>query len=334
MTAIMLVTRGCKFHCHYCPIPAYNQGSLRQKSPQRVIEEFIDCYRQMGTHRFFGADDNFFNSRKYTQELLEAMDSTQIDGRPLGRQIRFRTESTVVDLYKNRDLLPLAKRAGIAAVWMGVEDLSARLVDKGQAPAMTEVLFAEMTANKIRPMAMLMHHEDQPLHSRRQLRGLIDQVHFLFESGAVGLQITIALPLVGSKWADEAIITGLVYKRVARHKLEDAEYDGNHMVASNRPDADAWRTQVNLLRGYAAFYNPLNLVRALLVRWRPLGLNRCQQQLWGIAALARTAWKLKGHIWRLWRGPIQRHNGWPLKFRKAGSPYPDLIESAEADILP
>ncbi len=328
MTATVLVTRGCKFHCHYCPIPAYNQRSLRQKSPQRVIEEFIDCYRHMGTRRFFGTDDNFFNRRKYTRELLEVMASTQIDGRPLGRQIRFRTESTVIDLYKNRDLLPVARRAGLTAIWLGVEDLSARLIDKGQAPGMTEVLFAEMIANKIRPMAMLMHHEDQPLHSQRQLRGLIDQVHFLFKSGAVGLQITIALPVMGSKWVNEAFTSGLVYECVGGHKLEDAEYDGNHVAASDRPDADAWRTQVNLLRGYAAFYNPRNLVRALLDRWRPLGVHRCQQQLWGIIALALTAWKLKGHIWRLWRGPIERFSGWPEKFRRPGSPYIDLIESA------
>ena len=333
MIANVLVTRGCKFHCHYCPIPAYNQRSFRHKSPQRVIEEFIDCYRHMGTHRFFGADDNFFNSRKYTRELLEAMASTQIDGRPLGRQIRFRTESTVIDLYKNRDLLPLARRAGLAGVWMGVEDLSARLVDKGQAPGMTEVLFAAMTANKIRPMAMLMYHKDQPLHSARQLRGLIDQVHFLRKAGAIGLQVCIASPIVGSKWANEAFTTGLIYERVGKRKLEDAQFDGNHVVTSDRPDADAWRTQVNLLRGYAAFYNPLNLLRALLARWRPLGVNRCQYQFWAMGTLAQTAWKLKGHIWRLWRGPIHRFSDWPSRFRQPGSPYSDLIESADSDML-
>ena len=333
MTATVLVTRGCKFHCHYCPIPAYNQRSLRQKSPQRVIEEFIDCYRHMGTRRFFGTDDNFFNSRKYTQELLEAMASTQLDGRPLGRRIRFLTESTVVDLYKNRDLLPLARRAGLAGVWMGVEDLSARLVDKGQTPDITEVLFAEMTANKIRPMAMLMHHEGQPLHSPRRLRGLIDQVHFLRKAGAMGLQVCIASPIVGSKWANKALTTGMIYERVGKRKIEDVQCDGNHVVASDRPDANAWRTQINMLRGYAAFYNPLNLLRALSMRWQPLGVNRCQYQFWGMGALAQTAWKLKGYIWRLWRGPIQRHSDWPSKFRKPGSPYPDLIKSAETDIL-
>ncbi len=329
MIATILVTRGCKFHCHYCPVPAYNQRSFRHKSPQRVVEEFIDCHRNMNTRHFFGADDNFFNSSKYTRQLLETMASTQVDGRPLGRRIRFRTESTVIDLYKNRDILPLARKAGLAGVWMGVEDLSAILVDKGQAPDITKVLFAAMTANKIRPMAMIMHHEGQPLHSARQLRGLIDQVQFLFNAGAVGLQICIAFPMVGSKWANEAFTTGMVYERVGKRKLDDADHDGNHVVASGRPDAEAWRTQVNQLRGYAAFYNPQNLLGTLLARWRPLGLVRVRHQVWGMIALARTAWKLKGHIWRLWRGPIQRSSGWPEKFRRPGSPYPDLVQSPD-----
>ncbi len=332
MTANLLMTRGCKFHCHYCPIPAYNQRSLRQKSPQRVIAEFIDCYRNMGTRRFFGADDNFFNRRSYTQELLEAMASTQVDGRPLGRRIHFRTEATIADVYKHRDLLPTARKAGLTAIWMGVEDLSATLVDKGQKPAITKELFAQMIANRITPMAMLMHHEGQPLHSRHRLRGLIDQVNFLHRAGAVGVQVCIAVPIVGSKWANQAYTTALVYKSVANRKIEDVQQDGNHLVASNCPDQDAWHTQINLLRGYAAFYNPLNLFWALLNRWRPLGVHRCQQQMWGISSLALTAWKLRGHTWRLWRGPIKRFSDWPAKFRRPGSPYPDLIE-AKHDVI-
>ena len=327
MTANLLMTRGCKFHCHYCPIPAYNQRSLRQKSPQRIIAEFIDCYRNMGTRRFFGADDNFFNRRSYTKELLEAMASTQVDGRPLGRRIHFRTEATVADVYKNRDLLPIAKKAGLTAIWMGVEDLSATLVDKGQGPAITEALFTEMIAKRIRPMAMMMYHQGQPLHSRHRLRGLINQIHFLHKIGTIGVQICITVPIIGSRWANQAYTTDLVYESLGKHKIEDVQYDGNHLVASNCPDADAWRKPFNLLRGYVAFYNPLNLFWALLNRWRPLGVHRCQQQMWGISSLARTAWRLKGHIWRLWRGPIKRFNDWPAKFRQPGSPYPDLIES-------
>jgi len=325
MIATLLVTRGCRFNCHYCPIPAYNQRSFRHKSPERVVEEFIDCHRHMNTRYFFGADDNFLNNREFARELLELMATRRIDGQPFHRRIRFHTEATIIDLYKNRDLLPLARDAGVAGFWIGVEDLSAKLVNKGQAPDMTKTLFAELNANEIAPMAMLMYHEDQPLYSPGRLTGLINQAHFLFKAGAVGLQCTVVMPALGTKWTDEVVTAGLLYESVGKRKIEDAQCDGNHVVAAKR--SDPWRMQLNLLRGYAAFYNPSNLLRVLSARQEPLRQNRIDQQLWGMAALARTAWRLKGYIWRLWRGPIRRLDDWPPKFRRPGSPYPDLINS-------
>ena len=324
MVASLLITRGCKFNCHYCSIPSYNQHSFRYKSPQRVLEEFIDCRRHLNTYYVYGADDNFFNHRKYTQEVLQMLASAQIDGRPLGRRMRFRTESTVIDLYKNRDLLPLARDAGLACIWLGVEDLAARLVDKGQDSGITEVLFSDLLANKIRPMAMLMCYEGQPLHSPGKLIGLADQVRFLFSAGASGMQITIANPALGSRWADEAFRMGQVFESLGSSKVVDANYDGNHAVSSERPDP--WRQQVNLLRGYAAFYNPLNFLRTMSSSKEPLGRRRMEQQIWGMVALLRTAWKLAGYIWRLWRGPIRRFTGWPSKYCRPGSPYPELVE--------
>jgi len=325
----LLVTRGCKFNCHFCPIPAYNQRSIRRKSPERVIEEFIDCRREMNARYFFGTDDNFFYSRKFAKSMLEAMASAEFNGKALGRQIRFITESTVVDLYKNRDLLPMARhgRAGVHGIWLGVEDLSARLVDKGQGPGMTEAVFAEMLANDIMPVAMVMHHEDQPLHSPGKLVGLIDQVRFLHKAGAVNLQCTIAAPIVGSRWFSEAMAKGHFFESVGGRKIVDAHCDGNHIAASGR--SDPWRFQLELLRGYAAFFNPVNLARTLLGRNRLIVRKRIFFQIWGMLALARTAWRLKGHVWRLWRGPIVRMTELPGKFRRPGSPYADLIKAGE-----
>jgi hypothetical protein len=45
-----------------------------------------------------------------------------------------------------------------------------------------------------------------------------------------------------------------------------------------------------------------------------------------MATLVRTFWKLKGHLWRLWRGKIDRAQDWPAKFRRSGTPFPGLME--------
>jgi len=323
--AAILVTRGCKYNCHFCPIPAYNQRSYRRKSPQRLVEEFVEARKRMNTRYFFGTDDNFFNSRRYVVEVLEAMAAAQVNGKALGRQIRFATEATVTDVYKNRDLLPLARhgKAGMDAIWMGVEDLAARLVDKGQKPGMTEVLFAEMLANDITPMAMLMHYDDQPLRSPGKLVGLLNQIRFIQRAGALSMQCTVASPATGSRWINQMYKSGLMYESVGGRRIRDGDFDGNHVVAGSRPDP--WRVQWNLLRGYAAFYNPINFARGLAIRKRRLARKTLTYQLWGMAALVRTAWRLKGHLWRLWKGPIIRAKGWPARYCRPGSPYPQLI---------
>jgi radical SAM superfamily enzyme YgiQ (UPF0313 family) len=60
----LVTTHGCKFHCPYCPIPAYNQFTFRFKSPQRLRDEMATIAARTGIDAFFGTDDNFFNNRE------------------------------------------------------------------------------------------------------------------------------------------------------------------------------------------------------------------------------------------------------------------------------
>lgn len=322
--AAVLVTRGCKFNCHYCPIPSYNMRTFRRKSAERIVEELADCRVRMDTRYFFGADDNFFNSRRYVEEVIERMATRQIDGKPMGRRLRFATEATVIDVYKNRDLLPLARpnRAGFNGIWMGVEDLSGTLIDKGQQAEVTRQVCQDLLANNISPMAMLMHHDRQPLFGRRNLEGLIDQVRFLHEAGVVGIQCTVASPAVGTRLFNDCIEQQRLFESVAGLTMTDRHSDGNHVFAAGH--RSPWRQQLNVLLAYGAFYNPVNLVRILNIRQRLFQRKHLGDQIWGMAALAETAWRLKGHLWRLWRGPIRYVADWPERFTRAGSPYPAI----------
>ena len=51
------------------------------------------------------------------------------------------------------------------AIWFGIEDLTAELVNKGQKPEVTAELFPLMHSHKILPMAMMMFANGQPYHS-------------------------------------------------------------------------------------------------------------------------------------------------------------------------
>src|SRR5262249_15387993 len=135
-------------------------------------------------------------------------------GRMLGKPFRdvmfFGTEATEFDVYKNKDLLPVCREGGLRAIWFGIEDMTAELVKKGQSPEKTKELFQVMNGMGIAPMAMMMHHDGQPLYSKGQLYGIVNQVDFLRKTGAVSAQITILTPSVGSKSFEEPYESGLV----------------------------------------------------------------------------------------------------------------------------
>src|SRR5262249_15254774 len=78
----VVTTHGCKFHCPYCPIPAYNQFTFRYKSPERTREEIEDMANRSGIRNFFSTDDNFFNNRETVEAIFREMARGKIEGKP------------------------------------------------------------------------------------------------------------------------------------------------------------------------------------------------------------------------------------------------------------
>jgi radical SAM superfamily enzyme YgiQ (UPF0313 family) len=170
--ASVIATQGCRFNCPYCPIPAVNQRTWRHKSPQRFAAEIKHIYENFGIRVFFGTDDNFFNKRESVESLMSELGRTTTGGVQLGKRIKFFTEGTQTDVFKNRDLLPMCRNAGLRGLWFGIEDLTGQLVKKGQSAGCTEQLFALMYKLGIQPHVMMIHSDAQPLplSTRRPLR--------------------------------------------------------------------------------------------------------------------------------------------------------------------
>jgi radical SAM superfamily enzyme YgiQ (UPF0313 family) len=299
----LIMTHGCKFHCPYCPIPAYNQFTFRSRSPERLVEEIAEIAERTGIWKFFGTDDNFFNQRPTSERLLGIMAQGKVHGRPFRDAIAMGTEGTEQDVFAQKDLVPLARDAGIRSIWFGIEDVTANLVKKGQSPEKTALLFKLLLQHGIAPMPMMMHHDGQPLWTWRGLYGLINQVAYLRRIGAPTCQVTLLTPSVGSRGYEEAFVQNQVLLGVGGRPVEEYQYDGNHCVATSDPKP--WRRQVNMLLSYAAFYNPLNFVRSMF-RFDPLWGERTALQVYGMIGVVRSAWKLRGWLGRLLSGPIER----------------------------
>jgi radical SAM superfamily enzyme YgiQ (UPF0313 family) len=300
----VVTTHGCKFHCPYCPIPAYNQFTFRFKAPQAVREEIQAMGEATGVRNFFSTDDNFFNNRDTVRDIFTEMAKGKIHGKPFRDALFFGTEGTEYDVYKNQDLLPICREGGLRGIWFGIEDMTAELVKKGQSPEKTRHLFEILNKHGICPMSMMMHHDGQPLLSRGNLYGLLNQVNFLRRSGSVSLQVTILTPSVGSKGYEEPFEEGMVISHAGSLKVEDHHYDGNHCIATN--DKHPWRKQLNVYMAYASFYNPLNFVRTIL-RWNdPTRAMRLVYQVYGMAGLVKSITSGWNWVRSLMTGPIKK----------------------------
>ncbi len=308
--ASLVLTAGCKFACPYCPIPAYNQRQHRVKSGQRIATEMARLGREYGLRYFFGADDNFFNDEQRTVEILETLARTEIDGAPIRKRIRWGTEVTVHDTLKLRRQLSLARHAGVRALWLGVEDMTATLVKKGQSVNKTTEAFELLRSHGICPMPMMMHHDAQPLISRgEQPYGLLNQARLLRKAGAVSLQVLMITPATGSKLYAPTFESGMVYASVAGRPVQPHMMDANYVVASEHPQP--WKKQLNIIAAYLYFYNPLRFFVALVRPKSKLYLADALMQLVGMRGTVQTVRRTIGWAFRLMRGNIKRNTTVP-----------------------
>ncbi|MEI6491691.1 MAG: radical SAM protein [Verrucomicrobiota bacterium] len=258
----IVMTTGCKFRCSYCPIPAYNQRQHRTKSGGRVIDEISRIAELYSITMFFGTDDNFFNDADRTMEIIEPLARRMGEKkRPLCK-IRLMTEATVHDTLKIREHLPLMRKAGLIAVWMGVEDMTGTLVTKGQTGNKTIEAFRLLRANGIHPIPMMMHHDSQPLVSWKSNEGLINQLGILRREGALFATALMLSPSPGSNWYEETYRSGLAFENIDGLPIGPHVSDGNFVIASKHPRP--WMKQLSLLAGYTFFFNPLRLLFALV----------------------------------------------------------------------
>ncbi|MBL7133262.1 MAG: radical SAM protein [Phycisphaerae bacterium] len=305
----LVLTFGCKFRCPYCPIPAYNQRQQRFKSGGRIADEMYRLYDRFGIRYFFGTDDNFFNDKARALDIAETLARAQFNGFKLRRKARWYTEVTVHDTLRMIDHLPVMHEAGIRALWIGVEDMTATLIRKGQTVAKTIEVFRRLRKAGICPMPMMMHYDSQPLYTRKSHHGLLNQVRMLRKAGAVSLQALMITPSAGSKLYEETFTSGLAFQSVGRKQVEAHMLDGNYVVAS--ADKHPWRKQLNLMVVYLYFYNGLQLLIELL---RPKGrvdLKPAGMQLIGIPGLVQTIRRTLGWALRLMFCRIKRRTEVP-----------------------
>jgi radical SAM superfamily enzyme YgiQ (UPF0313 family) len=337
----LVFTQGCRFRCSFCPIPAYNQRQQRAKSGDRIADEIEQLFSEFDFRYFFGTDDNFFADKARALDIAGTLARKVDAGSRPHRKIRWATEATIHDTLALGEHLATVRKAGVWALWLGVEDMSGALVKKGQEADQTLEAFALLRRNGIYPIPMLMHHDAQPLVSWRGNFGLLNQLGMLRKAGALYTQVLMLTPAVGSKSYEECYSSGLAYESVDGVAVEPMMATGTYVIASQHPRP--WLRQLNILAAYAYFFNPLRFFAALVfsksrlpqamaettapeaARQRPLWkrimrrasrilgahLGDAAIQAAGMVGLAQTTLRTIGWIRHLLRGNIRRYTAAP-----------------------
>jgi len=300
----LVFTSGCKFSCPYCPIPAYNQRLYRAKSAERIADEMTRLNEQYGLRYFFGTDDNFFNDKARARDIVETLARAEVGGRPLRHRVRWGTEATVHDTLQMREHLPTVRKAGAMALWLGVEDMTATFIKKGQSVDKTTEVFRLLRQQGIVAVPMLMHHDGQPFLTRTSQYGLLNQVRLLRKVGAIDVQVLSLTPAVGSRTYEQAFSSGLIIRSAAGKTVQPYMLDGNYIVASK--DAKPWLMQLRVAAALAYFYNPLRMLASLIRPKSSRYLIDFCLQFTGMWGLSRTLPKMAGWTLRLMLGKVTR----------------------------
>ena len=111
-------SRGCPFTCSFCTIINVQGRTMRERSPEAIVELVRTNHRRHGIDFYFFTDDNFAR-KKHWRETFEALIRLRVE-----EQIKI-TFMMQVDLAKKpKDFMRLAAAAGCSQVFVGMESVN------------------------------------------------------------------------------------------------------------------------------------------------------------------------------------------------------------------
>ncbi len=120
MQATIVTSRGCPFPCIFCLAQPVSGKSVRNRSPENVIEELKDCVK-LGIRQFLFRSDLFTANKKWVKQLCKAIQEEGLD-------IEWACNSRVDTI--NEEMLVEMKKAGCWLVSFGVESGDPDMLEK------------------------------------------------------------------------------------------------------------------------------------------------------------------------------------------------------------
>lgn len=118
-------SRGCPFSCSFCHTTQFWKRRWRPRPVEAMLEDMDYVQSRMGRTAFHFADDSWATRRDRVIEFCEGILSR-------GWKVDLWAQCRVDDLYRDRDLFPLMKRAGFYGMLIGFESGDEANLDRWQ----------------------------------------------------------------------------------------------------------------------------------------------------------------------------------------------------------
>lgn len=131
----MNTSRGCPFHCTFCSVGSIWGRKYTCFSAPRVVADVEYLIKTYGAQGIYFREDNFTVNRERTEKFCHLLLNK-------GIKMAWACETRVDSL--DRDLVALMQRAGLCALYFGVESGSQKILDllkKGITPEQTRTAF-------------------------------------------------------------------------------------------------------------------------------------------------------------------------------------------------
>jgi anaerobic magnesium-protoporphyrin IX monomethyl ester cyclase len=178
---VVQFSRGCPHPCNYCGQRGF-WTRWRHRDPTKLAKEIARLHREHGVVVFNFADENPTSSRIQWKAFCEALIAEDVKVILVG-------STRAGDIVRDRDILPLYKRAGVARFLLGMESTDPETlarIRKGSTTTIDREAIRLLRANGILSMAtwVVGFEEETSADHLRGLRQLLsydpDQVQLLY----------------------------------------------------------------------------------------------------------------------------------------------------------
>ena len=107
--------RGCRFKCAYCSYPLLEGASVRQRSPEKVVDEMEYCFNEYGIDYFFFVDNVFNYPREHSIAICDTI---------IKRGLKVKWTAYTSPGVEDEKMFSIYKEAGCDALDFGSDAMS------------------------------------------------------------------------------------------------------------------------------------------------------------------------------------------------------------------